>query len=52
MPLCGITETSSDAESVEVVHGTAAANTRSQNIAINCGFRPTWVETEAVKIEE
>lgn len=33
-------------------YGTAAANTHSQNIAINCGFRPTWVETEAVKIEE
>ena len=28
-------------------YGTAAANTRSQNIAINSGFRPTWVETEA-----
>ena len=33
-------------------YGTAAANNHSQNIAINCGFRPAWVETEAVKIEE
>lgn len=32
-------------------YGTAAANTPSQNIALNCGFRPAWVETEAVKIE-
>ena len=32
-------------------YGTAAANTRSQNIAINCGFKPAWVETEAMKIE-
>jgi predicted GNAT family acetyltransferase len=29
-------------------YGTAAANTHSQNIAVNCGFWPTWVETEAV----
>lgn len=33
-------------------YGTAAANVRSQNIAINSGFRPAWVETEAVRIEE
>ncbi len=31
-------------------YGTAAANIRSQNIALNSGFRPAWVETEAVKI--
>ena len=31
-------------------YGTAAANTQSQNIAINSGFKPAWVETEAVKI--
>ena len=31
-------------------YGTAIANIRSQNIAINCGFRPAWTETEAVKI--
>ena len=33
-------------------YGTAAANIRSQNIAINSGFRPAWVETEAVKMED
>ncbi len=33
-------------------YGTAAANIRSQNIAFNSGFRPAWVETEAVKIRE
>ena len=33
-------------------YGTAAANIPSQNIAVNCGFRPAWTETEAVKIEE
>ncbi|MBR0484453.1 MAG: GNAT family N-acetyltransferase [Oscillospiraceae bacterium] len=33
-------------------YGTAAANIHSQNIAINCGFRPVWVETEAIKLEE
>ena len=33
-------------------YGTAAANTQSQNIAINSGFKPAWVETEAVKIGE
>jgi GNAT superfamily N-acetyltransferase len=31
-------------------YGTAAANVHSQNIALNCGFRPAWVETEATKI--
>lgn len=33
-------------------YGTAAANIRSQNIALGSGFRPAWVETEAVKMEE
>ena len=33
-------------------YGTAAANVRSQNIAFLSGFRPAWVETEAVKIGE
>ena len=33
-------------------YGTAAANIRSQNIAHNSGFRPAWVETEAVPIGE
>ncbi len=33
-------------------YGTAAANIQSQNIAIKSGFKPTWVETEAVKIED
>ena len=33
-------------------YGTAAPNIRSQNIAINCGFRPAWVETEAMKITD
>ena len=33
-------------------YGTAAANVQSQNIAVNSGFRPAWVETEAVKIDE
>lgn len=32
-------------------YGTAAANIHSQNIALRTGFRPAWVETEAVKIE-
>ena len=31
-------------------YGTAAANIMSQNIAIKSGFRPAWVETDAVKI--
>lgn len=34
------------------VYGTAAANVHSQNIAMNCGFRPAWVELEAEKIPE
>lgn len=33
-------------------YGTAAANILSQNIALRSGFRPAWVETEAIKIEE
>ncbi len=33
-------------------YGTGAANIHSQNIAIKSGFKPAWVETEAVKIEE
>jgi GNAT superfamily N-acetyltransferase len=33
-------------------YGTAAANIHSQNIALNSGFKPTWVETEASKVEE
>ncbi len=28
-------------------YGTSAANVHSQNIAMNCGFRPAWVEIEA-----
>ena len=32
-------------------YGTGAANVHSQNIAIKCGFKPAWVETEAMKIE-
>lgn len=32
------------------VYGTAAANLHSQNIALNCGFRPVWVEMEAERI--
>ena len=32
------------------VYGTAAANVHSQNIAMNCGFRPAWAEIEAEKI--
>lgn len=32
-------------------YGTAAANVQSQNIAINSGFKPAWVETEAIKIK-
>jgi len=31
-------------------YGTAAANIPSQNLAIRSGFRPAWVETEAVKL--
>ena len=33
-------------------YGTAAANIYSQNIALRSGFRPAWVETEAIKIEK
>ena len=33
-------------------YGTAAANVHSQNIALHSGFRPAWVETEAMKIGE
>ncbi len=33
-------------------YGTAAANIPSQCIALNSGFRPAWVETEAVRTEE
>ncbi len=32
-------------------YGHGAANIFSENIAINCGFKPAWVETEAEKIE-
>ena len=32
-------------------YGTAVANYHSWNIAISCGFRPTWVEIEAKKIQ-
>ncbi len=32
-------------------YGTATANTQSQNIALNSGFRPAWVEIEARKIK-
>ena len=31
-------------------YGTGAANIHSQNIAVKCGFKPAWVETEAEKI--
>lgn len=33
-------------------YGTATANIHSQNIALKSGFKPAWVETEAVKIGE
>ncbi len=33
-------------------YGTAAANVQSQSIAIKSGFKPAWVETEAVKSEQ
>ena len=33
-------------------YGTAAANVQSQNVALNSGFRPAWVETEAVKMKK
>lgn len=32
-------------------YGTAPANIHSQNIAINCGFRPAWTEISAKKKE-
>ncbi|MBR3431446.1 MAG: hypothetical protein IKG87_15245, partial [Clostridia bacterium] len=32
-------------------YGTATANIHSQNIALNSGFRPAWVEAVAVKIQ-
>lgn len=33
-------------------YGTAAANIQSQGIANNSGFKPAWVQTEAVRVEE
>ena len=33
-------------------YGTAPANIRSQRIALNSGFRPAWVETEAKKLTD
>lgn len=33
-------------------YGTAPANIHSQNIAINCGFRPAWTEISAKKKEQ
>ncbi|MCM1417983.1 MAG: GNAT family N-acetyltransferase [Bacteroides sp.] len=33
-------------------YGTSAANIASQNIALNCGFRPTWVDLGAKRIGE
>lgn len=32
-------------------YGTAAANIHSRNIAMNCGFRPAWVEIEAERVK-
>lgn len=32
-------------------YGTATANIQSQNIAFKSGFKPAWVETEAIKEE-
>lgn len=32
-------------------YGTSLSNCRSQNIALNCGFRPAWVEIGAKRIE-
>ena len=32
-------------------YGTAAANLHSQNIALNCGFKPAWVEVPTLKPE-
>lgn len=31
-------------------YGTSAANIQSQNIAVNCGFRPAWVEINSEKL--
>ena len=31
-------------------YGTSPANVHSQNIALNCGFRPAWVEVSAKKL--
>ena len=31
-------------------YGTGAGNLHSQNIALNCGFKPAWVEIEAKPI--
>ncbi len=28
------------------------ANLRSQHIAVKSGFRPAWVETEAIRLED
>lgn len=42
----------SDSSPLMPVYGTAAANLHSRNIALNCGFRPAWVEIEAEKIPE
>ena len=33
-------------------YGTAAANVHSQNIAMNCGFRPAWVEINSERIDK
>ena len=30
-------------------YGTGLANYHSWNIALNCGFRPVWVEMNAIK---
>lgn len=32
-------------------YGTAAANLHSQNIALNCGFKPAWVEIGAKPLQ-
>lgn len=32
-------------------YGTSPANVHSQNIAINCGFRPAWVEISAERVK-
>ncbi len=33
-------------------YGTAAANLHSQSIAFNSGFKPAWVETEAIRMTD